>query len=170
MPNDPTPEDGQSKAGDTEVSEIQPEAEEDVLGAAPTEPAGKKRRLRLRRTGNGEGTPMRLSRKVIIGVAVVLLPILLFALVPVVIGAFKTTPRDKFGISYTGGPAGAHYQRIVKPGSGLFFNGLFAKLYLYPADQRNYIVSSVKNQGSTKRSDTIVAPSRDRVPVSYQVA
>ena len=84
----------------------------------------------------------------------VLVPILVVALYPVVAGAFKKTPRDKFGISYGGGPIeGTHFQRIVKPGSGLFFNGWFDSLYLYPADQRNYIVSSVKNQGSTKRSD-----------------
>jgi regulator of protease activity HflC (stomatin/prohibitin superfamily) len=171
MPDDSTPHDGQSKATDeTELSEIDPDQEEDVLGAAPTEPAAKKSRLRLNRREPGQRKPFRVSRKVVIGIAVVLVPILLVALVPVLVSAFKTTPRDKYGISYTGGPAGAHFQRIVKPGSGLFFNGWFASLYLYPADQRNYIVSSIKGQGSTKRSDSIVAPSRDRVPVSYQVA
>jgi regulator of protease activity HflC (stomatin/prohibitin superfamily) len=171
MPDDSTPDDGHSKAtGETELSEIEPDQEEDVLGAAPTEPMAKKSRLRLPRRETGPRKPIRVSRKVIIGIAVVLVPILLVALVPIIVGAFKTTPRDKYGISYTGGPAGANFQRIVKPGSGLFFNGWFASLYLYPADQRNYIVSSVRGLGSTKRSDSIVAPSRDRVPVSYQVA
>jgi regulator of protease activity HflC (stomatin/prohibitin superfamily) len=130
----------------------------------------KKRRLRLPRRTDGERKPLRLSRKAVIVGAVILVPILVVALVPVVVGAFKTTPRDKYGISYTGGPAGAHFQRVVNPGHGLFFNGWFASLYLYPADQRNYIVSKVKNQGSTNRSDSIIAPSRDRVPVEYQVA
>jgi regulator of protease activity HflC (stomatin/prohibitin superfamily) len=171
MPNDARPEDGDSKAiGPAAPSTDGSEQEEDVLGAAPSEPAVKKRRLRLRRANTGERKPFRLSRKAIIVVAVILVPIVVVALVPVIVGAFKTTPRDKYGLSYTGGPAGAHFQRVVNPGSGLFFNGWFASLYQYPADQRNYIVSKVKNQGSTNRSDSIIAPSRDRVPVEYQVA
>src|SRR2546429_3971707 len=171
MPDDVTPEDGQSRASGIGTPEVEPEQEEDVLGAAPTEPAAKKRRLRLRRTGNRERKPFRMSRKTIIVAAVILVPILLVALVPVVAGAFKKTPRDKYGLSYGGGPIeGAHFIRVVKPGSGLFFNGFFRKLYLYPADQRNYIVSKVKNQGSTKSRDSIIAPSHDRVPVEYQVA
>ena len=171
MPDDVTPEDGQSRASGIGTPEVEPEQEEDVLGAAPTEPAAKKRRLRLRRTGNGERKPFRMSRKTIIVAAVILVPILLVALVPVVAGAFKKTPRDKYGLSYGGGPIeGAQFIRVVKPGSGLFFNGFFRKLYLYPADQRNYIVSKVKNQGSTKSRDSIIAPSHDRVPVEYQVA
>jgi regulator of protease activity HflC (stomatin/prohibitin superfamily) len=171
MPNDARPDDGQSKAtGAGAPPDFGSDGGEDVLGAAPSEPAVKKRRLRLPRRTDGERKPLRLSRKAMVVGAVILVPILIVALVPVVVGAFKTTPRDKFGISYTGGPAGAHFQRVVNPGHGLFFNGWFASLYLYPADQRNYIVSSVKGQGSTKRSDAIVAPSRDRVPVSYQVA
>src|SRR5262245_5730220 len=171
MPNDARPDDGQSKAtGAGAPPDVGSDGEEDVLGAAPSEPAVKKRRLRLPRRTDGERKPLRLSRKAIVVGAVILVPILVVALVPVVVGAFKTTPRDKYGLSYTGGPAGAHFQRVVNPGSGLFFNGWFASLYLYPADQRNYIVSKVKNQGSTNRSDSIIAPSRDRVPVEYQVA
>jgi len=172
MPDDATPEGGQSKStSEMGTTELEPEREEDVLGAAPTEPSVKKRRLRLRRSGDGERKPIRVSRKSVIVVAVILVPILLVALVPVVAGAFKKTPRDKYGLSYGGGPIeGAHFIRVVKPGSGLFFNGFFRKLYLYPADQRNYIVSKVKNQGSTKRADSIIAPSQDRVPVEYQVA
>jgi regulator of protease activity HflC (stomatin/prohibitin superfamily) len=150
---------------------VDSEQEEDVLGAAPTEPTVKKHRLRLPRSGNGTRKPLRVSRKTAVVAAVILVPILLVALVPVVTGAFKKTPRDKYGLSYGGGPIeGAHFIRVVQPGSGLFFNGFFRKLYLYPADQRNYIISKVKNQGSTKRSDSIIAPSHDRVPVEYQVA
>jgi regulator of protease activity HflC (stomatin/prohibitin superfamily) len=172
MPDDNTPDDGQSKAtSEKELSELGPEQEEDVLGAAPTEPAVRKRRLRLPRRGDGERKPIRVSRKTVIVTAVILVPILLVALVPIVAGAFKKTPRDKYGLSYGGGPIeGAHFIRVVKPGTGLFFNGFFRQLYLYPADQRNYIVSKVRNQGSTKARDSIVAPSQDRVPVEYQVA
>jgi regulator of protease activity HflC (stomatin/prohibitin superfamily) len=165
------PRNGAGKPPDASPAS-EPEQEEDVLGAAPTEPAAK-RRLRLPRIGDGSKTPLRLplKRRGLMILALILVPILVIALLPAVAGAFKKTPRDKFGISYGDGPIeGVHFQRIVKPGSGLFFNGWFDKLYLYPADQRNYIVSKAKNQGSTKGSDSIVAPSRDRVQVEYQVA
>jgi regulator of protease activity HflC (stomatin/prohibitin superfamily) len=159
--------------GAPEVDPV-PEEEEDVLGAAPTEAAPKKHRLRMRRSGGeGSGASLRLplKRRSVVILALVLVPILIVALFPMVAGAFKKTPRDKIGISYGDGPIeGVHFQRIVKPGTGLFFNGFFDKLYLYPADQRNYIVSKERSQGSTRGSDSIVAPSRDRVPVEYQVA
>jgi regulator of protease activity HflC (stomatin/prohibitin superfamily) len=151
----------------------EPAREDDVLGAAPTEPAPKKRRLRLPRRGEQLGKRLRLplKRTGVVVLVLVLVPILLVALAPMVAGAFKKTPRDQFGISYGGGPfEGTHFQRVVNPGSGLFFNGWFDKLYLYPADQRNYIISKVKGEGSTQRADSIVAPSQDRVPVEYQVA
>src|SRR5262245_48135954 len=79
------------------------EREEDVLGAAPTEPAAKKRRFRLPLKGDGQRKPLRLSRKAVIVIAVVLVPIIIVVLAPVIVRAFKTTPRDKYGISYTGG-------------------------------------------------------------------
>jgi|SRR5215211_60270 len=170
-------DDGQPTSGAGSSSEASSapelEQEEDVLGAAPTEPAAKKRRLRLPRIGDGSKIPLRLplKRRGLVILVLILVPILVIALLPVAAGAFKKTPRDKFGISYGDGPIeGVHFQRTVEPGTGLFFNGWFDKLYLYPADQRNYIVSKVKGQGSTKGADSIIAPSRDRVPVEYQVA
>jgi regulator of protease activity HflC (stomatin/prohibitin superfamily) len=93
------------------------------------------------------------------------------ATTPTFIGGLRKTPRDRFGISYGGGPfEGVHYQRIVPPGSNLFFNGFFDSLYLYPADQVNYIVSQAATEGATPAPDAIVAPTRDRVQVTYQVA
>jgi regulator of protease activity HflC (stomatin/prohibitin superfamily) len=75
------------------------------------------------------------------------------------------------GISYGGGPVeAAHFQKVVEPGSGLFFNGVFDPLYLYPADTQSYIVSKAEGQGAVKGPDSIIAPSRDRVQVEYQVA
>src|SRR5207244_406245 len=41
--------------------------------------------------------------------------------------------------------------------------------YLYPSDQQNYIISKSTTQGG-KTPDSIIAPSRDRVPIEYQVA
>jgi regulator of protease activity HflC (stomatin/prohibitin superfamily) len=107
------------------------------------------------------------------------------ALAPSFFSGLKKTPRDRVGISYGGGPfEGVHFQRIVQPGSNLFFNGLFDNLYLYPSDQVNYIVpqqpvqavqqaqaqNGQQGQGGQPAPDTVVAPTRDRVQVSYQVA
>jgi regulator of protease activity HflC (stomatin/prohibitin superfamily) len=100
-------------------------------------------------------------------------PLLLvgLALVPTLISGLKKTPRDRVGISYGGGPfEGVHYQTIVQPGSNLFFNGFFDSLFLYPSDQINYIVSAQKNVGAQPAADAVVAPTRDRVQATYQVA
>jgi hypothetical protein len=79
--------------------------------------------------------------------------------------------RGLAGISYGGGPLeSAHFQRVVMPGSNLFFNGLLDPLYLYPADTQSYIVSKVPNEGAVKTADSIVSPSRDRVQIEYQIA
>jgi regulator of protease activity HflC (stomatin/prohibitin superfamily) len=116
------------------------------------------------------------------------------ALAPTFFSGLKKTPRDRVGISYGGGPLeGVHFQRIVQPGSNLFFNGFFDDLYLYPSDQVNYIVPQQPTpppttqttqttqagqqaqagqtaQGGQPAADAVVAPTRDRVQVSYQVA
>jgi regulator of protease activity HflC (stomatin/prohibitin superfamily) len=123
----------------------------------------------------------------------VLVPVLLIglALVPTFASGLTKTPRDRVGISYGGGPfEGVHFQRIVEPGSNLFFNGFFDHLYLYPSDQVNYIVPAqsaeseqsaqlaqqAQGQGDQQAEasqpavDAVAAPTRDRVQVSYQVA
>jgi regulator of protease activity HflC (stomatin/prohibitin superfamily) len=102
-----------------------------------------------------------------------LVPVLLvaLALAPAFISGLNKTPRDRVGISYGGGPfEGTHYQRTVQPGSNLFFNGFFDSLYLYPSDQVNYIISQTKNVGAQAAPDAVVAPTRDRVQATYQVA
>lgn len=99
-----------------------------------------------------------------------LLLIALLALVPTVTSGLVKTPRDRVGISYGGGPVeAARFQRVVQPGSGLFWNGFFDPLYLYPADQQNYIISKSGEEGSAT-AETVRAPSNDRVQVEYQVA
>jgi hypothetical protein len=103
----------------------------------------------------------------------VLIPVLLvgLALAPTFLSGLKKTPRDRVGISYGGGPfEGVHFQRIVQPGSNLFFNGFFDTLYLYPSDQVNYIVSDEQGSRAQATPDVVVAPTRDRVQASYQVA
>jgi regulator of protease activity HflC (stomatin/prohibitin superfamily) len=153
-----------------------PDGPEDDLGAAATLPGkrgadsggganggdgnGGGGRTRRRRRRRGGRATLVVALALIVGLA----------LVPVVASAFAKTPKDRIGISYGGGPfEAARFQKIVEPGSSLFFNGFFDDLYLYPADQRNYIVA-----GSVESDDpgtgTITAPTRDRVQVGYQVA
>src|SRR5215467_12955440 len=140
----------------------------DSLGAAPTLPASEKSRGKERGRSPSErlSSLRRPSRKMLIAFAV----IVLLALVPLVASSLKKTPRNMVGISYGGGPLeSAHYQRIVKPGSGLFFNGFFDPLYLYPADTQNYIVSKTVGQGAVTQPDSIISPSKDRVQIEYQI-
>ena len=84
---------------------------------------------------------------------------------------FEKTPQDKIGLSYGGGPIeGEKFQRVVDPGSGLFFNGLFDRLYEYPVTQRNYIISLNPNEGDVGTPDSITAPTNDNVVVEWEVA
>ncbi|MBK5288783.1 MAG: SPFH domain-containing protein [Acidimicrobiia bacterium] len=93
------------------------------------------------------------------------------AFAPGFVSGLKKTPKNRVGISYGGGPfEAAHFQRVVKPGSSLFFNGFFDPLYLYPSDQQNYIISKKQGVGAQKSPDSIVAPTKDRVQVTYEVA
>jgi regulator of protease activity HflC (stomatin/prohibitin superfamily) len=148
--------------GLTEDDELTP------LGAAATLPAGtppKDRKPRERRKWFRRGGSAMLV------VVLIIAAVVLLAFVPAFASGLKKTPRDRVGISYGGGPIeGSHFQRIVKPGHALFFNGLFDPLYLYPADQQSYIVSKTPGQGNVKGPDSIVAPTKDRVQVEYQIA
>ena len=84
------------------------------------------------------------------------------------ISGFKKTPRDQIGISYGGGPVeGQHFQKIIEPGSGLFFNGLLDRLYLYPVTQRNYIIAQ-SAEGDVQ--GVISATSKDQIVVGFEVA
>jgi hypothetical protein len=133
--------------------------EPSVLGAAAPLAVGKEPRGR-------RGPRLPRGGPTILVVAV----IVLLALVPAVSSGLAKTPRDKVGISYGGGPIeGTHFQRVVQPGSRLFWNGVFDSLYLYPADQQNYIISKATTEGN-ETAESVKAPSSDRVQVEYEVA
>jgi hypothetical protein len=141
----------------------------DDLGAAPTLPASEPSKRAERSTSrSGRMSSLRRpSRKMVIFLVVVVA----LALVPVVASTLKKTPRNMVGISYGGGPLeSAHFQRVVQPGSKLFFNGFLDPLYLYPADTQNYIVSKTVGQGAVTQPDSIISPSKDRVQIEYQIA
>lgn len=150
------------------MTDAHDELDDAPIGAAATIPLkgsdrekrpSKERTGRRRRGGGGLGL-----------LVVVLIAVLALALVPLLQGAFAKTPKDRIGISYGGGPIeGNHFQKIVEPGSALFFNGLFDSLYLYPSDQRSYIISDGP-ESTEGAPDFVRAPTSDRVQVSFQVA
>ena len=126
------------------------------------------RRDRERRKRMRDGAGRMVTRIGGFGVLalIVILVIAFFALSP-----FKKTPRELIGLSYGGGPfEGAHFQKVVQPGSNLFFNGWGDPLYLYPVTQRNYIISKRAGEGDVEGSDFVPAPSSDRIEVDYEVA
>jgi hypothetical protein len=97
--------------------------------------------------------------------------IVVLALLSTLASSAKKTPQDRIGISYGGGPIeGQHFQAVRRPGSSLFLNGFLDKLYLYPVTQRNYIISKRADEGDVKGEDSVTAPSKDRIPVTFQVA
>lgn len=138
------------------------------LGASPTLPLkGNEKKAKPAREGGAGGKRRRGGAVwIIVGIVVVVL----LAFTPILRTAFVKTPRDRIGLSYGGGPIeGNHFQRIIEPGSSLQFNGIFDQLYLYPSDQRSYIISA--GPESTEGSpDYVAAPTSDRVQVQFQVA
>src|SRR3954447_7273406 len=149
---------------DDQQPDAQPEA--DALGAAPTLPAGGRAPSGPRRPRRERSSTRRWGL-----IPLIILIVLLLAAAPTLLSSVRKTPRNRVGISYSGGLIeSGHFQRIIQPGSALFINGLFDSLYLYPSDQQNYIVSKTPSQGSTNGSDSITAPTKDRVQVQYQVA
>ncbi len=119
-----------------------PQGEPSPLGAAATLTVSRQRSRRGR--ADADGIPPRRLPRIGFGkrLAAIVVVIVLLAFAPAFIAGLKKTPKNMIGISYGGGPfESAHFQRVVKPGSSLFFNGWFDPLYLYPSDQQNYIIS-----------------------------
>jgi SPFH domain / Band 7 family len=183
MVEGPTEVGGGGEAGEGEEEREEPSR----LGAAATLTVSRETRRERRRardegggtggTGGGAigGTGGAKPRRPRLGVGqralTVLVVILLLAFGPAFVSGLKKTPRNMIGISYGGGPfESAHFQRIVKPGSALFFNGWYDPLYLYPADEQNYIISKNPRVGAVRGVDSVLAPTSDRVPLTFQAA
>ena len=179
-PREPSPATGLGRvAAEGEPGDGEPDDGEDdepVLGTARTlSKAEAEGRTRTEARSSSGGTPpgrrARRRGRPILGLAALVALAVIFAGVPLLRSAFQRTPKDRVGISYGGGPVeGVHFQKIVAPGSGLFFNGFFDSLYLYPADQLNYILADSTDKDGKATADAVVAPTSDRVSVSYQVA
>lgn len=102
--------------------------------------------------------------------AVIAFIVLLFGFISLFFSVHKTD-ADKIGLSYGGGLfEGRKFQGVTRPGSGVKFIGWYDKWYTYPVTQRNYIISRTEGEGDRGEPDKIVAPSADRVEVTYEVA
>ena len=85
--------------------------------------------------------------------------------------AFGSTPVDKIGLHYSGGPIdGVKFDGIVEPGSGTRFLGFLDELVLLPVTQRDYIVSLHPEEGERRGSDSILAPARGGVEMQFEIA
>lgn len=165
------------RPGDDENQNEDDPGEPEALGAAAPLTVGRESRADAKHRRKAEKQDSAtsssrglMSRALLLG-GFVVVALVLLALVPGFISGLKKTPRDRVGISYGGGPfEGTHYQRIVQPGSNLFFNGFSDPLYLYPSDQVNYIISKSKDVGAEETSDSVTAPTKDRVQVTYEIA
>ncbi len=117
--------------------------------------------------GQEGASRFRIFLRIAIGLAIV------FFIIPTLIGGwpFKKVPRDKIALSYGGGPVeGQKFQALRQPGSALFFNGFYDKLYEYPVTQRNYIISTRPGEGDVGSTDFVTAPSADGVAMTFEVA
>ncbi len=172
MPENTPPDDATTPDGD---EALQVPGRQGTLGASATIASPSRKDAAARRAeasdgSHGEASRSRGGRSRKTTVLVVSAILLVTVVVPVFRSSLGKTPKDKYGISYGGGPIEAnHFQRVVRPGSPLFVNGFMDSLYLYPADQQNYIISKSSDQGG-KKPDSVLASSRDRVQVEYQVA
>jgi regulator of protease activity HflC (stomatin/prohibitin superfamily) len=119
--------------------------------------------VRAYHTANGD---LRIGRTIATTAAVGLLLLgLLFA------WPFKKVQQSYVGLSYGGGIVeGQHFQGERVGPTSLFFNGWGDHLFLYPATQRNYIISKNTFEGDRGVADSITALNADGVPVDYQVA
>ena len=94
-----------------------------------------------------------------------------FLLATLVMWPFEKVPNGYVGLSYGGGLVeGQHFQGEKYGPTSLFFNGFGDHLFLYPATQRNYIISLNAAEGDRNEADSITALNADGVEVQYEVA
>lgn len=100
-------------------------------------------------------------------IALAVLGIVVLIVVGLMFGAWKSTPVDKVGLHYSGGPIeGTTFQKVVDPGSGRRFLGFADTLVLLPVTQRDYTASAAEGADG----GPIVAPARGGVEMQFDVA
>lgn len=83
---------------------------------------------------------------------------------------FDKTAQDKVCITYGGGPfEGEEFQRVVQPGSSLFFNGWRDKLYCYPTTQRLYSIDERPEAADEGAPSAVVAFTDDPVEARWEL-
>ena len=111
------------------------------------------------------GTRLRVL-PIIVGIVAVF-----FLLATLFMWPFEKVPNGYVGLSYGGGLVeGQHFQGEKYGPTSLFFNGFGDHLFLYPATQRNYIISLNAAEGDRNEADSITALNADGVEVQYEVA
>jgi hypothetical protein len=97
--------------------------------------------------------------------------VVLLVLISLLSSAFASTPVDRIGLHYSGGPIdGTKFEGVVEPGSGTRFLGLLDNLVLLPVTQRDYIVSLHPDEGDRNEPDSILAPARGGVEMQFEIA
>ena len=110
-------------------------------------------------------------RGVVVAVIGIVLLVVVITLISGLATTFRKTPADQIALSYGGGPfEGNQFQKIVEPGSGLVFNGVYDKWYEYPVTQRNYIISRRDDEGDVAGNDVVVASTSDKVEADWEIA
>lgn len=113
------------------------------------------------------GAAGRQAGRVVRLVALGVLGVLVLVFVGLVFGAWRSTPVDKIGLHYSGGPIeGTKFQKVVAPGSGRRFLGFADTLVLLPVTQRDYTASGADGADGPP----IVAPARGGVEMQFDVA
>lgn len=80
------------------------------------------------------------------------------------LNSFHSTPGDKYGIVYGGGPIDSKsYVDTLPPGSGLTNIGVFNKVYEYPSTQRTFVVDPAGGDSAA----SISTVTKDKISVDW---
>lgn len=84
-------------------------------------------------------------------------------------GSFRNPEAGSIGVVRNGGPLDDKKIRgIIQPASGLHWVGVYSSVHYYPANQRNYIITSDPARGDRTGVDIFRTPTRDAVNVGVE--
>lgn len=97
-------------------------------------------------------------------ITVILLSVLAIGGLVAALNSFHSTPGDKYGVVYGGGPIDSKsYVKTLHPGSGLSNVGIFNKVYEYPSTQRTFIVDPAGGDSAA----SISTVTKDKIEVDW---
>jgi regulator of protease activity HflC (stomatin/prohibitin superfamily) len=98
---------------------------------------------------------------IVVGIVLVVMAI---AGLVVALNSFHSTPGDKMGVVYGGGPIDKkEYVQTLPPGSGLANIGVFNKVYEYPTTQRTFVVDPAGGDSAV----SISTVTKDKISVDW---